>query len=215
MSGRDVTLASDLGLAEAIGLLRDELLRARATGAASDIQLPVESMMVELNVTVTRSADGRAGFTVPVVGLQLGGSVGREQGTAGEFLIYSLADGPKTRVIRVSPAHAQIWYPRIRRLPGRCRPRAGKGWGLRSKPWGLGSPACRSPPQEARFPLTALGPARCTATPTMTRVRLSFRFPARLVREIRDTAAGRWPGLGARGHGTGEQGGAAGWWSSP
>jgi hypothetical protein len=69
-----------LGLAEAIGLLRDELLRARAAGAASDFQLPVESMTVELTVTATRSADGRAGFTVPVVGVQLGGGLARERG---------------------------------------------------------------------------------------------------------------------------------------
>ncbi|GAB3843322.1 trypco2 family protein [Dactylosporangium cerinum] len=39
-----------LGLAEAIGVLRDELLRARAAGAGSGIQLPVESMTVELTV---------------------------------------------------------------------------------------------------------------------------------------------------------------------
>lgn len=81
MSGGDFTLASGLGLAEAIGLLREELLKARAAGAASDIQLPVESMTVELNVTVTKSGDGKAGFTVPVIGLQLGGSVGQKQGT--------------------------------------------------------------------------------------------------------------------------------------
>jgi hypothetical protein len=68
-------------LSEAIGLLRDELLKARAAGAASDIQLPVESMTVELSVTATRSADGKAGFTVPVVGLELGGGGSRERGS--------------------------------------------------------------------------------------------------------------------------------------
>jgi hypothetical protein len=73
MSKRDGAPTEGLGLAEAIGLLRDELLRARAAGADSGIQLPVESMTVELMVTATRSVDGRAGFTVPVVGLQLGG----------------------------------------------------------------------------------------------------------------------------------------------
>ena len=44
MSERDASSASGVGLSEAIGLLRDELLRARAAGAGSDIQLPVESM---------------------------------------------------------------------------------------------------------------------------------------------------------------------------
>jgi hypothetical protein len=81
MSEQDAGSASGLGLSEAIGLLRDELLRARAAGAGSDIQLPVESMTVELSVTATRSADGRAGFTVPVVGVQLGGGGSRERGS--------------------------------------------------------------------------------------------------------------------------------------
>lgn len=80
MSGRDAASVDDLGLAEAIGLLRDELLRARAAGADADIQLPVESMTVDLTITATRSTDGRAAFTVPVVNLQLGGGGGRQRG---------------------------------------------------------------------------------------------------------------------------------------
>jgi hypothetical protein len=62
MSKRDAAMADGPGLADAIGLLRDEPLRARAAGAGSDIQLPVGSMTVELTVTATRSADGRAGL---------------------------------------------------------------------------------------------------------------------------------------------------------
>jgi NTP-dependent ternary system trypsin peptidase co-occuring protein len=81
MSEPNAGPADGLGLADAIGLLRDELLRARAAGADSDIQLPVESMTVELTVTATRSLDGKAGFTVPVVGLQLGGGGARERGS--------------------------------------------------------------------------------------------------------------------------------------
>jgi Trypsin-co-occurring domain 2 len=81
MSERDAALTAGLGLSEAIAMLRNELLRARAAGATSDIQLPVQSMTVELSVTATRSADGKAGFTVPVVNLQLGGSIGREHGS--------------------------------------------------------------------------------------------------------------------------------------
>jgi hypothetical protein len=49
--------AEGLGLAEAIESLRDDLLEARAAGATSEIQLPVESMTVELTVTATRSID--------------------------------------------------------------------------------------------------------------------------------------------------------------
>ena len=80
MPEQDVAPTMGLGLAEAIGLLRDELLIARAAGADSEIQLPVQSMTVELTVTATRSVDGKVGFTVPVVGLQMGGGGTRERG---------------------------------------------------------------------------------------------------------------------------------------
>jgi hypothetical protein len=70
-----------LGLAEAIELLRDDLLQARAAGGSSEIQLPVESMTVELTVTATRSVDGKAGFKVPIVEVELGGGGSRERGT--------------------------------------------------------------------------------------------------------------------------------------
>lgn len=70
-----------IGLAEAIGLLRCELLKARAAGAGQDIQLPVESMTVELKVAATRKADGKAGFSVPIVNVELGGSAGWQRET--------------------------------------------------------------------------------------------------------------------------------------
>jgi hypothetical protein len=95
MSERDAAPVSDLGLADAIGVLRDELLQARAAGAGSDIQLPVESMTVELSVTATRSADGKAGFTVPVVDLHLGGGVSRERGS--EQKVTVVFGGPVDR----------------------------------------------------------------------------------------------------------------------
>lgn len=95
MSERDVGPADGLGLAEAIGLLRDELLRARAAGAGSEIQLPVESMTVDLTITATRSVDGRAGFTVPVVNFQLGGGGARERGS--EQKVTVVFGGPVDR----------------------------------------------------------------------------------------------------------------------
>jgi|SRR5215211_2780747 len=70
-----------LGLAEAIEALRDDLLKARAAGATSEIQLPVESMTVELTVTATRSREGKAGFKVAIVEVELGGGGSRERGT--------------------------------------------------------------------------------------------------------------------------------------
>jgi hypothetical protein len=105
MSERDAAPAPGLGLAEAIGILRGELLRARATGATADIQLPVESMTVELSVNATRSADGRAGFTVPIVGIQLGGGGSREQGSGQKVtIVFGSPIGRDGEPIRVASA---------------------------------------------------------------------------------------------------------------
>lgn len=92
---RDAVPADGLGLADAIGLLRDELLAAQAAGAGSDIQLPIESMTVELKVTATRSVDGKAGFRVPIVDLELGGGAGRERGS--EQTVTVVFGGPVDR----------------------------------------------------------------------------------------------------------------------
>jgi len=70
-----------IGLADAIEMLRGELLRARTAAAGSEIQFPVTMMTVELQVVATRSADGKAGFTVPIVNIGLGGSVGLQHET--------------------------------------------------------------------------------------------------------------------------------------
>ena len=95
MAEQEVAPTDGLGLAQAIGLLRDELLRARAAGAGSDIQLPVESMMVELTVTASRSVEGKAGFVVPVVNLQLRGGGARERGS--EQKVTVVFGGPVDR----------------------------------------------------------------------------------------------------------------------
>jgi Trypsin-co-occurring domain 2 len=95
MTGPDAGSSDGLGLADAIGLLRDELLEAHAAGAGSDIQLPVESMTVELIVTATRSVDGKAGFKVPLVDLEVGGGAGRERGS--EQTVRVVFGGPVDR----------------------------------------------------------------------------------------------------------------------
>lgn len=69
-------VVAGFGLAEAIGILRDELLAAREAGAESAVQLPIESMTVELTVTASRSVDGKAGFKVPFVEVGGGGTRG-------------------------------------------------------------------------------------------------------------------------------------------
>src|SRR5829696_7746890 len=77
----DQASVDGLDLAEAIEALRDNLLKARAAAATSEIQLPVESMTVELAVTATRTREGKAGFNVPFVPVELGGGGSRERGT--------------------------------------------------------------------------------------------------------------------------------------
>lgn len=79
MSERKVAPTEGVELAAAIGILRDELLKAREAGADSDIQLPVESMTVQLQVAATRTSGGKAGFSVPIVNVELGGSAGWER----------------------------------------------------------------------------------------------------------------------------------------
>jgi Trypsin-co-occurring domain 2 len=77
----DQASVDGLELAEAIEALRNNLLKARAAGATSEIQLPVESMTVELTVTATRTREGKAGFKVPFVPVEVGGGGSRERGT--------------------------------------------------------------------------------------------------------------------------------------
>ena len=43
---------------------------------ALHIQLPVESMTVQLQVGATRTRDAKAGFSVPIVNVELGGAAG-------------------------------------------------------------------------------------------------------------------------------------------
>jgi hypothetical protein len=68
-----------IGLADAIAMLRDEVLKARMAAAGSDVQFPVSSMTLELKVVATHTAEGKAGFCVPVINLELGGSGGWER----------------------------------------------------------------------------------------------------------------------------------------
>lgn len=95
MSEQEVGSMEGLGLADAIALLRNELLRARAAASRSEIQLPVESMTVQLTVTASRSVDGKAGFKVPFVELELGGGAGRQRGS--EQLVTVVFGGPVDR----------------------------------------------------------------------------------------------------------------------
>lgn len=70
-----------IGLADAIDMLRGEVLRAHAAAAGSNVQFPVSSITLDLQVVATRSADGKAGFCVPFVNIELGGSAGWQRET--------------------------------------------------------------------------------------------------------------------------------------
>ena len=94
MAERDIGWADGLRLADAIAMLREELLKARAAGGSSEIQFPVESVTVELKVTATRSADGNAGFKAPV-NLEPGGGGARECGS--EQTVTVVFGGPVDR----------------------------------------------------------------------------------------------------------------------
>lgn len=71
-SGR-VDEVEGVGLAEAIASVRADLLGARQAGADAEIQLPVQSLTVELKVVATKGADGKAGFKVPIINTELSG----------------------------------------------------------------------------------------------------------------------------------------------
>ena len=70
-----------IGLDDALEALRAELASAQVKAAGKDLQFPIETLTVELKVGVTRSTDGRAGFRVPFVGAELGGSKGMDRET--------------------------------------------------------------------------------------------------------------------------------------
>lgn len=105
MADKDAGSADGIGLADAIGMLREELLKARATGAGSDIQLPVESMTVVLTVEATKSFDGKAGFKVPVVELELGGGGSRER-SSGQTVTVVFGEPVDRQGRPVKVAHA-------------------------------------------------------------------------------------------------------------
>jgi len=93
-------------LDEALEGLRAQLASAHAKAAGTDLQFPVDSLTVEFKVVVTRSAEGKAGFRVPVVGAELGGS-GSWQSEAMQTVTLVLGgpvdrDGVPQRVAGVS-----------------------------------------------------------------------------------------------------------------
>jgi hypothetical protein len=63
-----------IGLDVAIEQIRADLLAARASGEGADLRLPVQSVTVQLQVVAFKEAGTNAGFKVPFVQLEMGGS---------------------------------------------------------------------------------------------------------------------------------------------
>jgi hypothetical protein len=105
----DQSDAAGIGLAAAIAALRDDLLLAQAAGAGSDIQLPVESMRVELQVVATRSREGKAGFAVPFINAELGGSAGSQRAaTQVVTVVFGVPVDRDGRPVKVAKASNEL-----------------------------------------------------------------------------------------------------------
>ena len=63
-----------VGLDVAIERIREDLLKARKSGEGADIRFPVQSVTVQLQVVASKENEGRAGFKVPFLHVEAGGS---------------------------------------------------------------------------------------------------------------------------------------------
>lgn len=68
--------SAGIGLGAAIEILRREFEEAIRVGATAEVQFPVKDVTIELSVVATSTRSGKAGFMVPFVGAELGGSMG-------------------------------------------------------------------------------------------------------------------------------------------
>ena len=66
-------------LADAIEMLRAQIEAAHSKAAAADVQFPIQSLTVTLNVGLTHEAGGKIGFKVPFwgAGAEVSGDVKR------------------------------------------------------------------------------------------------------------------------------------------
>jgi hypothetical protein len=94
-----------VGLDEALEALRAELESARAKAAGHELQFPVTSVTVELKVGVTKSKGGKAGFHVPLIEAELGGSLGVDRQTLQTVtLVLGAPVGPDGGPVKVASA---------------------------------------------------------------------------------------------------------------
>lgn len=71
-----------IDLADAIEVLRAEVMAAQLKSAGTEVQFPIQTLTIELKVGLTKMADGKAGFKVPFVGAEIGASASLHQNTA-------------------------------------------------------------------------------------------------------------------------------------
>ena len=95
-----------IGLSEALNVLRTELAAAQMAAVEEDLSFPIESLTIDLKVGLTRSKGGKAGFTVPFLGVELGGSAERQLETVQTVtVVLSAPTDQYGRPIKVS-SHA-------------------------------------------------------------------------------------------------------------
>lgn len=70
-----------IGLADAIEMLRAEIVDAQAKAAEASVHFPIQTLTVELKVGLTKKGDAKAGFKVPFFGAEVGVSGGLSQET--------------------------------------------------------------------------------------------------------------------------------------
>jgi NTP-dependent ternary system trypsin peptidase co-occuring protein len=98
-----------IGLSEAIQGLRAELVAAMAAGAGEPIQFPIAKMTVELQTVATKGVDGKAGFRVPVVEVELGGGAKwQRENTQTVTIEFGSPVDREGRPVKVASASNQI-----------------------------------------------------------------------------------------------------------
>lgn len=97
---------SAIGLADAIEDLREQLELARSRVKPDGITFPIRSVTVELQMVAAKEGEGKAGFKVPVIDLELaaGGRISREvtHRVVIEFATPVSPGGEAIRVDRIS-----------------------------------------------------------------------------------------------------------------
>jgi len=98
-----------IGLCDAIVMIREELLAARNSGENADIRLPVTSVTVELQVVATSERGGKAGFKVPLVNLELGGSASRGwERTSMVTVVFGTPTGRDGEPVHVTESSSEV-----------------------------------------------------------------------------------------------------------